>query len=84
MTLTDHGVAALRSARFATDDIDAAHSSVAGLDTRTIEAMLDHLHAKDVKSLEAVVREHNQAALDAYAAYLEPASLPSPKVAGRA
>jgi DNA-binding GntR family transcriptional regulator len=46
--------------------------------------MLDHLRAKDVKSLEAVVREHNQAALEAYAAYLEPASLPSPKVAGRA
>ena len=46
--------------------------------------MLDHLRAKDVKSLEAVVREHNQAALDAYTAYLEPASLPSPKAAGRA
>ena len=42
MTLTDRGVAALRAARFATDDIDAAHGSVAGLDTRTIEAMLDH------------------------------------------
>ena len=42
MTPTDRGVAALRAARFATDDIDAAHGSVAGLDTRTIEAMLDH------------------------------------------
>ena len=32
---------------------------------------------KDVPSLEAVVREHNQAALDAYTAYLDSASLPA-------
>jgi DNA-binding GntR family transcriptional regulator len=46
--------------------------------------MLDHMRARDLQSLEAVVREHNQAALDAYTAYLESASLATPAAARRA
>jgi DNA-binding GntR family transcriptional regulator len=36
--------------------------------------MLDHLRSRDVPALEAVVREHNQAALAAYTAYLDTAA----------
>jgi DNA-binding GntR family transcriptional regulator len=46
--------------------------------------MLDHLCSKDLTSLEAVVREHNQAALDAYTAYLDSAAAPAPPAARRA
>jgi DNA-binding GntR family transcriptional regulator len=47
--------------------------------------MLDYLRARDLPSLEAVVREHNQAALDAYTSYLDSAaSVSAPATARRA
>jgi DNA-binding GntR family transcriptional regulator len=46
--------------------------------------MLDYLRRKDLPSLEAVVRAHNQTALDAYTAYLDAASVPASAAARRA
>ena len=46
--------------------------------------MLDHLRATNLHALETVVRQHNQAALDAYTAYLDSASVPTPAAARRA
>ncbi len=45
--------------------------------------MLDHMRARDVRSLEAVVREHNQAALAAYTAYLDSTGSAPEAAAGR-
>jgi DNA-binding GntR family transcriptional regulator len=46
--------------------------------------ILDHLRAKDFIALEAIVREHNQAALSAYTAYLDSTSTAAPAAVGRA
>jgi DNA-binding GntR family transcriptional regulator len=46
--------------------------------------MLQHLRARDGQSLEAVVREHNQAALAAYTAYLDSAASVAAAAARRA
>jgi DNA-binding GntR family transcriptional regulator len=46
--------------------------------------ILRHLRDKNLPSLEAIVREHNQAALGAYAAYLDSASTPEPAAVRRA
>lgn len=46
--------------------------------------MLEHLRVRDGQSLEVVVREHNQAALAAYAAYLDSAASVAAAAARRA